>query len=242
MQNCVPPLLLILPSHVVFVLFVFFFFVILSLFVIVSWFMILFLFVCICHFVIICHWPAKIKRPAKLSSSSSFDLAKAKLYFAVRFEQRTSSQLRNIPDKKHLKIPLHFFTSQSSHCGFNFYFTWSAALNFSFCKHFTWSAAVLPSSPFLPWRLNSCSSWLFYPVPTRLWETQPCFKRSNPAMPIPGIQTGETPTEKRGKDIKDRVGGICGGGAGGGRWDQEGQDCGGGQSWRAVKIFILCSH
>ena len=109
MQNCVPPLLLILPSHVVFVLFVFFFFVILSLFVIVSWFMILFLFVCICHFVIICHWPAKIKRPAKLSSSSSFDLAKAKLYFAVRFEQRTSSQLRNIPDKKHLKIPLHIF-------------------------------------------------------------------------------------------------------------------------------------
>ena len=94
------------PSHVVFVLFVFFFFVILSLFVIVSWFVILFLFVCICHFVIICHWPAKIKRPAKLSSSSSFDLAKAKLYFAVRFEQRTSSQLRNIPDKKHLKIPL----------------------------------------------------------------------------------------------------------------------------------------
>ena len=31
-------------------------------------------------------------------------------------------------------------------------------------------------------------------------------------MPIPGIQTGETATEKRGKDIEDRVGGLCGGG------------------------------
>ena len=36
-------------------------------------------------------------------------------------------------------------------------------------------------------------------------------------MPIPGIQAGETPTEKRGKDFKDRVGGLCGGGAAGGR-------------------------